>query len=195
MNRFKVSESSDGYCVVDLLFKRKPLTGLQYCSPDEGVIVSGLGLPSANKLCESLNILNIHLTDMEVECIHKDYHIEELTGFDRVDYLVYLIMKYTKETDNPEVHKILKRLLNDLDTPIEQVIEYTERFDNPDDYKYKYLELKAKYNRLEWLISKQITACEEGIQEVIDGDKDSYIVKHDIAIGLLKQLYNEVKWK
>ena len=104
-------------------------------------------------------------------------------------------MKYSKETDNPEVNKILKRLLNDLDTPIDQVIEYSQRFDNPDDYKYKYLELKARYNKLEWLIDKQISACETGIQEVIDGDKDSYIVKHDIAIGLLKQLKNEVKWK
>ena len=33
-----------------------------------------------------------------------------------------------------------------------------------------------------------IDKCYAGIEEVIEGEKDSYIVKHDIAIKMLKQI-------
>lgn len=47
-------------------------------------------------------------------------------------------------------------------------------------------DVKDKLNNL-------ILECENGIQETIGGEKDSYIVKHDIAIKLLKRLADELE--
>ena len=45
------------------------------------------------------------------------------------------------------------------------------------------------------LINDLIYECETGIEETINGDKDSYIVKHDIAIKMLKKLADELEVK
>lgn len=42
-------------------------------------------------------------------------------------------------------------------------------------------------------IKDLILECEKGINEIIEGEKDSYIVKHDIAIKMLKKLAKEIK--
>ena len=42
-------------------------------------------------------------------------------------------------------------------------------------------------------INELIIECEKGIEEIINGEKDSYIVKHDIAIKMLKKLYENLE--
>ena len=44
------------------------------------------------------------------------------------------------------------------------------------------------------LIDDKISECELGIEEVINGEKDSFIVKHDIAIRMLKDLKRELEF-
>lgn len=37
-----------------------------------------------------------------------------------------------------------------------------------------------------------IDYCQDGIEKIIEGEKDSYIVKHDIAIKILKQMAEDL---
>ena len=52
------------------------------------------------------------------------------------------------------------------------------------DFEYK--------NRVKKLVDEKIEYCEDGILKVIEGEKNSYIVKHDIAIKLFKELKKEL---
>ena len=52
--------------------------------------------------------------------------------------------------------------------------------------------LNDKYETINELIDDKIQDCEQGIEKIKLGEKDSYIVKHDIAIKLLKQLKEEI---
>ena len=52
--------------------------------------------------------------------------------------------------------------------------------------------LNDKYETIDELIDDKIQECEQGIEKIKLGENDSYIVKHDIAIKLLKQLKEEI---
>ena len=52
--------------------------------------------------------------------------------------------------------------------------------------------LNDKQSTINELIDDKIQECEQGIEKIKLGEKDSYIVKHDIAIKLLKQLKEEI---
>ena len=52
--------------------------------------------------------------------------------------------------------------------------------------------LNDKYKTVNELIDDKIKECEQAIEEIRQGEKDSYIVKHDVALKLLKQLKEEI---
>ena len=45
----------------------------------------------------------------------------------------------------------------------------------------------------DFLINKKIKWCEDEIEKIRNDEKDSYIVKHDIAIKILKEIQSEIE--
>ena len=55
------------------------------------------------------------------------------------------------------------------------------------------LECTAQMNRVFDLIDKKILECEKAVEEIRLGEKDSYIVKHDVASRMFKELKKELQ--
>ena len=197
-DRFNVHFNTKGFMVLDYQYKRDPLlpddTGIYEDEAHaEQIVIMNTSRPEARRVNSFLNSLNERCIDQDSEIYHLECSIEELTGFDKVDYLTYLIIKKIKETDNDDVKNAFDELLNDLDVPVETRIKYSKQFDNPDGYKYKYHDALIKLNKLEYLLDKKIVWCNQAIDDIIYGEKDSFIVKHDVAIKILKDLKKELE--
>lgn len=53
-------------------------------------------------------------------------------------------------------------------------------------------ELKQFKDKVFKVIDEKIIECEKAVEEIRFGDKDSYIVKHDVASKILEELKKEI---
>ena len=53
-------------------------------------------------------------------------------------------------------------------------------------------QLKQFKDKVFKVIDEKIIECEKAVEEIRLGDEDSYIVKHDVASKILKELKNEL---